>query len=92
MRKTALFYLFSTLFLMAVGCGGNQAACEDYVDSVNELECVTQELNAEEECPAELDDDDCDIEDYYSCLADKTTCSGGELQSPAAGECTLDCE
>ena len=33
-----------------------------------------------------------DMEDYYSCLADKTTCSEGKLQSPAAGECTLDCE
>jgi hypothetical protein len=92
MRRTVLFCLFSALFLLAVGCGGNQAACEDYVDSVNELECGSQELSTEEECPTELDDDECDMEDYYSCLADETTCSNGELQSPAAGVCTLDCE
>lgn len=92
MRKTTLFYLFPALFILAVGCGGNQAACEDYVDSVNELECVSQELSADEKCPEDLDDDECDMEDYYSCLADETTCSDGELQSPAAGKCTLECE
>jgi hypothetical protein len=37
-------------------------------------------------------DDECDMEDYYSCLADKTTCSNGKLQSAAAGECVLDCD
>jgi hypothetical protein len=92
MKRTTLFYLLSALFLLATGCGGNQAACEDYVDSVNELECVNQKLDAEDECPDELDDDECDMEDYYGCLADNTTCLDGQLQSPAAGECTLDCE
>jgi hypothetical protein len=92
MRRTALFCLFSALFLLTIGCGGNQAACEDYVDSVNELECVTQELSAEEECPDALDDDECDMEEYYSCLTDETTCSGDQLQPPAEGKCALDCE
>jgi len=92
MRQTILLYIFSTLVLSIVGCGGNQAACEDYVDSVNQLECITQELSTEEKCPDDLDDDECDMEEYYSCLAEKTTCADDALQSPAAGECTLDCE
>lgn len=89
MRKAGLFCVTSVLFVMAAGCGGNQAACEDYVDRYNDLECAAQQLSAEQTCPASLDEDDCDMEDYYACLADGTVCEDGQVSEP---ECSLDCE
>ncbi|MBN1654614.1 MAG: hypothetical protein JXA30_12660 [Deltaproteobacteria bacterium] len=92
MKKAGLISIILALFALAAGCGGNQAACEDYVESYNDLECVSQKLSVEETCPDALDDDDCDMEDYYACLTEETTCSNGRLSEPAAGKCKLACD
>ena len=91
MSKISYIFIISALVSLAIGCGGNQAACEDYVDSYNELECVSQKLSIEEECPDELDDNECDMEDYYACLTDEATCSDGKLINNTA-KCSKDCE
>jgi hypothetical protein len=92
MKRTIVFYALSALFTLAVGCGSNQAACEDYVDSYNKLECVGQKLDTDEKCPDQLDDDECDMESYYKCLSKKTTCADGGLTEPSDKQCSLDCD
>ncbi len=92
MRKSVSLSIVAGLCAILVGCGGNQAACEDYVDDYNELSCVSNELNKADECPESLDDDECDLDDYYACLSEETTCSQGSLVKPKSGACKKDCD
>lgn len=68
------------LTLGACGGGGggsdNRAACMAYVNTVNDLPCIssTTELDAASLCPESLNNSTCDVSAYYECLADAYQC------------------
>ena len=80
MRASLLVALVG--FVLAVAaCGtGTKDACEDYIDSYNDLECVTEALERSTFCTDDLDDA-CDLTAYYECLATAHSCTDGVLET-----------
>jgi hypothetical protein len=57
----------------------NVAACRYYVDRYNGLECLKAagvQLNADDMCPAALNQSPLDMRAYYKCMADASKCDG----------------
>ena len=73
---------------ISVGCGGpdNAAACQEYVDKVNTLDCY-KSVKFTTDCSA-YDNTDCDISDYFNCLTDNTKCDAmGNPDSSGTSQC-----
>lgn len=79
------------------GGGGfdNRGACMAYVNTVNDLPCVSTatELNAAALCPESLNNTTCDVSGYYDCLSEAYQCMnvGGTsvLDASRATSCTM---
>jgi hypothetical protein len=75
--------------VVCIGCGAetksagaaNRAACEDYNDQLESLDCDAS--GATQDCEV-YDQTSCDISDYFDCLAEKTECT------EVAGQKTID--
>ena len=71
------------------GNAGNQAACIAYVEHYNALPCLPVNLDADEMCPAIINDSPVDMSDYYACLAAGSTCNGDIPDLSASTDCDM---
>ena len=69
--------------LMTLACGGmgggnydNVGACKNYVQAMNDLECLDMKMNAGDMCSDMLDLSPCDLATYYNCMAESAKCNG----------------
>ena len=85
----------SLLLLSLAACGGgggyaNQAACKSYVETQNGLDCMKSvQQDADQTCPAMLDQSPVDMTEYYKCLEDNAKCNGDIPDLGGQASCTM---
>lgn len=86
------------LVVGVLGCGGfgdlfgpkfdNAAACRQYVDTWNHLDCLPESGRlGDDVCPEWLDRTGCDLTEYYSCLTQSVVCRDGVPWVASRAEC-----
>ena len=76
MKASTFSPLPLALALFACSSADNQAACEAWINTYNDLPCVDGALGmtAAAACPESLNDLDCDASEYYDCLMTNVRC------------------
>ena len=71
--------------LLSAACAGadNVASCESFVDS---LECGGSSIASVISCDT-YEDFDCDVSDYFDCLAENTSCTNDTIDATNWTQC-----
>jgi hypothetical protein len=69
--------MFGGMALAACDSPDNAAACQDYIDKVNTLDCY-KSAKFTFDCSV-YDQTDCDISDYFECLTTNTKCDANGI-------------
>lgn len=92
-RGGGWFGAMGVLLASSLGCTGllsspeardNARACQDWVDHMNHLECVSLTYDADEVCQG-ADASPADMASYFDCARAHARCEEGELVADVSG-------
>ena len=78
------FGLVGILGALGLGCGSsidNYGACQDYVKTVNDLECIGGASLPESTCDGYKNSTTCDVSEYFDCVSSHYVCKDGALDT-----------